>query len=92
MVSLGGRREGKNAGLASYSNYTITEQFQIDLIHIEELSLTNRVAVMCAEGAPALCHRRFIADALETRGFTIIHILGSRQNREAERSPTLPGL
>ena len=52
MVSLGGRREGKNAGLASYSNYTITEQFQIDLIHIEELSLTNRVAVMIADSSP----------------------------------------
>jgi uncharacterized protein (DUF488 family) len=92
MVSLGGRREGAEAGLSNYADYAKTEQFQIALAPLEDLAVDRRVAIMCAEALPSRCHRRFIADAMEHAGFAVTHIMSPAHDREAERSPTLPGL
>jgi len=92
MVSLGGRREGSETGLAGYSDYAKTEQFQTALAPLEDMATQRRVAVMCAEALPSHCHRRFLADAMERHGFAVTHILSAEHERESERSPTLPGL
>jgi uncharacterized protein (DUF488 family) len=36
---------------------------------------------MCAEGDPARCHRRLLADALVARGHDVVHLLGPGQTR-----------
>jgi uncharacterized protein (DUF488 family) len=92
MVSLGGRREGPEAGLAGYSDFAKTAQFQEALAPLEGLAAKRRVAIMCAEALPAHCHRRFIADAMEQHGFAVTHILSDELTREAERSPKFPDL
>jgi uncharacterized protein (DUF488 family) len=46
-----------------------------------------RPVVMCAEAVPWRCHRSLIADALATRGVTVIHLLGAGQQRAHTLTP-----
>jgi uncharacterized protein (DUF488 family) len=98
MVSLGGKREssampGTSGGgrFSSYIEYTKTEQFQLSLEYLEDLTASKRVAVMCAEALWTNCHRSIIAEEMTRHGFTVTHIMSGTHRHEAERSPTLPG-
>ena len=81
---LGGRRApSPDAPLAAaapafrgYVEYMATPPFEAALIQLETFAAASRLAVMCAEAAPAQCHRQFIATALAARGRRIGHILG----------------
>jgi uncharacterized protein (DUF488 family) len=52
------------------------------------LSLTPRVAFMCAEAVPWRCHRNMISDELSRRGLEVLHILGSGSVRKHELNPS----
>jgi uncharacterized protein (DUF488 family) len=66
---LGGfRKEG-------YEHYTHTNEFEQGIITLEGIALTRRSVIICAERFPWKCHRRFIARALQNRGWTVEHII-----------------
>ncbi len=66
---LGGFRKG------GYEKYTTTESFQKGIDRIEQIAQTKAAVVVCAEKLPWKCHRRFIAAALQKRGWKTIHIM-----------------
>ncbi len=66
---LGGYRTG------GYESYTGSAAFNQGIAVLEELASEKRCVIMCAEKLPWRCHRRFIAQALERRGWQVIHIL-----------------
>jgi uncharacterized protein (DUF488 family) len=99
MVSLGGKRESsptpgspKGGRLSRYIEYSKTEQFQLSLTQLEEMTSGHRVAVMCAEALWTNCHRSIIAEEVTKHGFTVTHIMPDDLARAADRSPMLPGL
>lgn len=56
-----------------------TETFEQGLGDLERLAVERTTAFMCAEGMPTKCHRRFIADALASRGHRVAHVLPDAQ-------------
>jgi len=99
MVSLGGKRESpvaagpqKRRPFSAYVEYTKTDQFQISMKQLEDMTSSRRVAIMCAEALWTNCHRSIIAEEMTRQGFTVTHIMPDGLARAAERSPTLPGL
>jgi uncharacterized protein (DUF488 family) len=79
---LGGLRRPQSAGarktligaLAAYRRHMESEEFAAGLRRLEELALSKRTAVMCAEGDWRSCHRQLIADALVGRDWVVLHI------------------
>lgn len=67
--SLGGFRDG------GYEQWMSSEDFLSGIGRLEELARTKVVAFMCAEGLPWRCHRRFVAEALASRGRSVCHLL-----------------
>jgi uncharacterized protein (DUF488 family) len=68
--ALGGYRE------TAYEEYMRTSAFRSGIESLEELAgRYAAVAFMCAEKQPWQCHRRFIADALQRRGWNVRHIV-----------------
>ena len=66
---LGGfRKEG-------YEHYTHTREFEQGIISLERIALIRRSVIICAERFPWKCHRRFIARALQNRGWIVEHII-----------------
>jgi len=66
---LGGyRHEG-------YQNYMKTQQFLKGVDEVMRWANRYTTALLCAERFPWRCHRRFIAQALEKKGWAVIHIL-----------------
>mgnify|MGYP000669200455 CR=1 FL=1 len=66
---LGGYRRG------GYENFVASSQFQTGLRKLEEVAGERSTAIICAERFPWRCHRRFIALALEKRGWRVSHII-----------------
>lgn len=66
---LGGYRKG------GYEAYMDTPEFESGIEELECIARVEPVAVMCAERFPWRCHRRFIAAALQRRGWEITHII-----------------
>jgi uncharacterized protein (DUF488 family) len=88
LPSLGGRRKSRpdspnrgwrSAGFRGYADYMQAVPFQDGLAELMKLAESTRTAVMCAEAVPWRCHRQLIADALVTRGWTVLHILGKEE-------------
>jgi uncharacterized protein (DUF488 family) len=80
---LGGRRKPRprsgpspwrNPSFRGYAEYMETAEFTSGLERLERLAAERRAAVMCAEGEWRRCHRRLISDALDSRGWRVIHI------------------
>lgn len=67
--ALGGMRD------AGYEQWMTTDTFAQGLAELEGLAAEHVAAFMCAEGLPAKCHRRFVADALAVRGHHVAHLL-----------------
>jgi uncharacterized protein (DUF488 family) len=67
--ALGGYRPG------GYEAYTATPAFAAGLAELERLARGAPTAVVCSERLPWRCHRRFIARALEARGWRVVHII-----------------
>jgi uncharacterized protein (DUF488 family) len=64
----------RNPALRGYADHMDTPKFRLALDRVEEWARADRVALMCAEAAPARCHRSMLADALLLRGHRIEHI------------------
>jgi uncharacterized protein (DUF488 family) len=63
--------KGNNLG-GLYENI----DFEANINQVVQLSLSQRLVVMCTEGEPEKCHRyRTIAPALEIRGKIVTHLL-----------------
>ena len=66
---LGGfRKEG-------YEKYTHTEEFALGINKLEGIASIKTSVIICAEHFPWKCHRRFIARALQRRGWAVEHII-----------------
>ena len=72
---LGGYRQG------GYQNFIKTIGFQRRLKKLEDVAESQSAAILCAELLPWRCHRRFIAQELEKRGWRINHIIDRNRNR-----------
>lgn len=78
--ALGGFRTG------GYEAYTETDAFARGLDRLEGLATERATAFLCAERDPARCHRRYIARALERRGWAVVHILDETKGAALEDS------
>jgi uncharacterized protein (DUF488 family) len=96
MVSLGGFRKPVDApeetGFSAYIRYTKTEDFQLSIDRLKEITLEQNTTIMCAEALWCNCHRQYVAAAMANDGFAVIHIMDEKRSAERDRSPTLPGL
>jgi uncharacterized protein (DUF488 family) len=81
---LGGRPKDKRFfcdGVADYEKMARTEQFAKGLDRVVEGAKKYRIAIMCSEHDPLDCHRcLLVGRALNQRGVTVRHILGSGEN------------
>lgn len=75
---LGGFRRG------GYLKYMESEEFKEGLEKLIELSVKNRVAVMCKEWTVFKCHRWYISDELVKRGHRVIHIIDEKRSQMHE--------
>ncbi|MBI5409890.1 MAG: DUF488 domain-containing protein [Nitrospirae bacterium] len=66
---LGGFRKG------GYEGYTLTREFELGIEALENIASVKLSAVICAERFPWKCHRRFIARALQRKGWVVDHII-----------------
>lgn len=66
---LGGFRKG------GYPDYMKSEAFKMGLERLEEIGNLKRTVFFCAEKFPWRCHRRWVAQTLVQRGWSVIHII-----------------
>jgi uncharacterized protein (DUF488 family) len=66
---LGGFRKG------GYEKYTFTEDFKTGMKKLIEIVSQKTSVIICAEHFPWKCHRRFIARALQQKGWEVVHII-----------------
>jgi len=73
---LGGFRKG------GYENWIKTDEFASGINELERKAQKKRTAFMCAEADTTRCHRKFIIQFLELKGWTVHHIfsLSKRQD------------
>lgn len=65
----------RNASFRGYADYMGSAEFAQALAEMIGLAERDeRLALMCAEGAPFRCHRSLIADALLARGHAVAEI------------------
>lgn len=82
---LGGYRKG------GYEEHMRTAAFEEGLVELEGMASQVPSVVVCAEALPWRCHRRYIARALEERGWEVVHIIdASRDWVPGERERRLP--
>ncbi|MDR5694758.1 MAG: DUF488 domain-containing protein [Armatimonadota bacterium] len=66
---LGGYRPG------GYEAFMETRLFQEGILRLEALAREKKVVVVCSERFPWRCHRRFIARALQSRSWEVVHLI-----------------
>ena len=76
---LGGYRKG------GYERYIKSTSFQEGIETLEKIAIKQSLVVVCAERLPWRCHRRFIAQVLQQRGWRVIHIIDKQRVWEEER-------
>jgi uncharacterized protein (DUF488 family) len=70
MEELGGYRRG------GYEAYTRQRKFGEGVERLEGVAGEKPTVIMCLEGYPSGCHRRFISRELAKRGWRVLHIVG----------------
>ena len=60
-----------------------TAGFRRGLAKLETLAADGPVLLLCAEADPDRCHRRFLAAALEARGWPVAHLRTTLSERTA---------
>ena len=70
---LGGYRRG------GYEAYTQTLVYLVGIELLERMASRCRCAVLCAERLPWRCHRRFIGQSMQERGWKVLHIIAPLQ-------------
>lgn len=83
--ALGGFRPG------GFEAYMATPAFAAGLRALEFTAGRAPTAIMCAERDPSQCHRRYIAMALDRRGWEVIHAI-ERDQAWAPGDPDAPEL
>lgn len=68
LRSLGGYRGG-------YKKYTRSREFQKGLSKLEEIAKSLKSCIICSERLPWRCHRAYITQELEKKGYKIKHII-----------------
>jgi uncharacterized protein (DUF488 family) len=90
MKGLGGLRKPardsangawRNEAFRGYADYMQTEEFARCIDELVAVAAQARTAIMCAEAAPARCHRSLVADALLVRGIAVMDILSAGEAR-----------
>lgn len=71
---LGGYRKG------GYRAHMETPEFRKGIEELEKAAEETATAVVCAELLPWKCHRRFIAEVLESRGWEVVHVLDANRS------------
>jgi uncharacterized protein (DUF488 family) len=89
---LGARSPDPNCyinGKVQYELLAQTTAFKIGLERLQTGATKFRVAVMCAEKEPLVCHRTILVSRhLHDRGFNVRHILGTGDLEDHESSIT----
>jgi uncharacterized protein (DUF488 family) len=78
---LGGRPNGEDlldeSGRALYHRIAESQEFLSGIEDLEGLLVENRVAIMCSEENPAICHRHLLVTrVISDRGVGVLHIRG----------------
>lgn len=71
--TLSGYRKG------GYEEHMKTDAFRQGIEGLCAVASKSRTAILCAEVLPWKCHRRFIAQAIEKRGWQVVHILDEKR-------------
>ena len=77
----------RNLSFRGYADYMQTADFAADLVGLIELTLGDRVALMCAEAVPWRCHRSLIADALVVHGVSTCEIVSPTRLQPHKLTP-----
>lgn len=86
IEQLGGLRHARpdspntgwhNASFRGFADYMQTPQFEAGLEQLLQIAAHEPTVIMCAESVPWRCHRSLIADALQTRGVSVAHIMSA---------------
>lgn len=89
--ALGGRRtpnkDSKNTGwrlaaFRGYADYMETSEFKEAVHQLEKEAAETPTAYMCSEAVWWSCHRSLVSDHLKARGWTVIHIMDSKNSQE----------
>lgn len=81
-MELGARREEKSCYIDGHAKYELIEQtpaFQSGLDRIRKGVSSHRVAIMCAEKDPLMCHRSILVSRILRQDFDIRHIVSSNE-------------
>jgi uncharacterized protein (DUF488 family) len=76
-----------NQSFHNYADYALSDEFQLGLSRLLELSEERRCAIMCSEAVWWRCHRRIVADYLLHRGRSVFHLMQSARVEPATRTP-----
>jgi uncharacterized protein (DUF488 family) len=85
--ALGGRRDpvpgSENTAwrlkaFRGYADHMQTAEFRHAFAELEDLAKKMETAYMCSEAVWWSCHRALISDLLKSRGWTVLHIMGSK--------------
>ena len=77
----------RNESFRGYADYMDGPEFDAAFQWLEETARRDHTAFMCAESLWWRCHRRMIADALQTRGWTVRHLMAPGQARPHRLHP-----
>jgi len=77
----------RNVSFRGYADYMQTDQFEQALQELITSGRTSRTAIMCAEAVPWRCHRSLIADALISRGWTVLDIMSEQRAAAHKLTP-----
>ncbi len=80
---LGGYRKG------GYAEWMKTREFEEGLKELEKRAASKRTAFMCAELDFRGCHRRFIIELLEKKGWKVIHMTPFSKKTQDSQTPSL---
>jgi len=81
IEKLGGFRDG------GYESYMKTKEFKEGFENLIEIAKKKRTAIICAEKFPWKCHRAFVSQELEKKGFKVIHIIEKDRIWEPKKEP-----
>jgi uncharacterized protein (DUF488 family) len=64
----------RSKAFQGYADHMATEEFEAAIRELERMASSQRSAVMCAEALWWRCHRMLISDALQVRGWRVLHV------------------
>lgn len=74
------------SGKPDYDKLASTESFQVELRAVVEIAKKKRVALMCSEADPMVCHReRILSQVLRSWGVKVTHIMPDGTAAEPEQ-------